>query len=90
MQFIPISICVFRFFFSMPTGNPRFFFTRKLCGRPPINAVELFHGDFEPIKRRHWIGFVGKILSSGKRLQKNMENHHAIHGKIHDFDGHFQ
>ena len=29
-------------------------------------------------------------LPSGKRLQKAMENHHAIYGKIHYFHGHVQ
>ena len=26
----------------------------------------------------------------GKRLHSELENHHAIHGKIHYFNGHFQ
>ena len=30
--------------------------------------------------------YLRKMLPSGERLQKAMENHHAIHGKIHYFD----
>jgi len=30
------------------------------------------------------------VIPSGKRLQKTMENHHAITGKTHYFYGNFQ
>jgi hypothetical protein len=30
------------------------------------------------------------MVPFGKRLQKTMENHHAINGKIDDLYGHFQ
>ena len=29
-------------------------------------------------------------LPSGKRLRNELENHHAINGKTHYFNGHFQ
>ena len=31
-----------------------------------------------------------RFITSGKRSHNELENHHAIQGQTHDFNGHFQ
>ena len=49
-------------------------------GAPQVGCVQCVDRTYDGIKN----------IPSGKRLQKTMENHHAIHGKIHYFYGHVQ
>ena len=60
--------------FPSPVGSP--WGSRLLEGR--LQGLQLLF-----LAAKNWV-------PSGKRLHSELENHHAIHGEIHYFNGHFQ
>ena len=56
----------------------------------PINSMVICPYSYVNVYQRVTMNNAEELLSSGKRLQKTMENHHAINGKHHYFYGHVQ